>query len=184
MSAYRIAQRYAKSLIDLADDRGKTADVTADVRMLSETLRASRELRHLLQSPIVKTDAKGKVLDAVFQGRVEDETMAFIKILVQKRREAYLVDITRAFIEQYNALKDITPATLTTASKADAAFKTEVIGLLKQKFGKTNIELRSKVEESLIGGFVLQFDDKLYDSSVSSQLNEIRKELQSTTMKN
>lgn len=181
MSAFRIAQRYAKSLLDLAEERGKIEPVTEDVRMLHDVLKESRELRRLLESPIVKMEAKRKVLEAILKGRVQEETLAFINILASKRREFYLAEILQAFLDQYNEKKGITKATLTTSIPANAAFKTEVIKLLKQKFGKDNVELETQVDESLIGGFVLQFDDKLYDSSVRSQLGNVRKELQSTT---
>ena len=116
MSAYRIAQRYAKSLIDLAGERDKIAQVTADIRMINSVLDGSRELRLLLQSPIVKADKKRTVLEAVFRGRVEEETLAFIRILVSKRRESHLEEITTAFIEHYNQRMSITPALLVTAA--------------------------------------------------------------------
>ena len=152
---------------------------SAPVRIAIATF--SRELRLLLHSPIVKTDKKLTVLEAVFDGRVEEETLAFIRILVSKRRESHLEEITTAFIEHYNQRMSITPALLVTAAPANDAFKTEIIALLKRQFGKSKIELKTKLDDSLIGGFVLRFDDKLYDSSVSNQLKAILKELQSTS---
>ena len=181
MSAYRIGQRYAKSLLDFAGERDKTEKVTDDIRMLEAVINESRELRVLLHSPIVKVDQKRKVLETIFNGRVEKETLAFIMMLVSKRRESYLDEITKAFIQLHNERTNITPATLVTAAAANAALKAEVISLLKQKFGKGEVDLATGVDDSLIGGFILRFDDKLYDSSVRSQLIAIKKELQSTT---
>jgi F-type H+-transporting ATPase subunit delta len=181
MSAYRISQRYAKALLDLAEERGKTESVTGDVRMLNELLGGSRELRRLLHSPIVKMDRKLSVLEHIMKGRFEDETLAFVRILITKRRESFLHEIVRAFVDMYNERKGITLATLITPTPADNELMQEMTALIKEKFGKGSVELETKVDPSLIGGFVLRFDDKLYDSSVSTQLGEIRKELQSTT---
>lgn len=180
MSAFRIAQRYAKSLLDLAHERGKTESVTGDVRMLHGVLRESRELRSLLHSPIVKLDKKQHVMEALLNGRVEEETKAFVNILIAKRREYFLDEILKAYIDLYNERKGITSATLITSSPARNELKEEMIALLKEKFGKGNVELETQVDPSLIGGFVLRFDDKLYDSSVISQLKEIKKELQAS----
>jgi F-type H+-transporting ATPase subunit delta len=181
MSTYRISQRYAKSLLVLAEERGKLEPVTDDVRMVNEVIHESRELQLLLLSPIVKLDKKRTVMQSIFHGRVQEETLAFIRILVNKRREMYMAEIMQAFIEQYNDKMGITSATLTTPAPANAGFKAEIIALLKQRFAKSKVELDTAVDASLIGGFVLKFDDKLYDSSVSSQLKDIRKELQSST---
>ena len=69
MSSYRIASRYAKSLIDLATEQGKLDKVVEDMTYFAEVSKL-RDVAVLLKSPIIKADKKGKVLKAVFGGKM------------------------------------------------------------------------------------------------------------------
>jgi F-type H+-transporting ATPase subunit delta len=167
--------------LDLAYERGKVDAITDDMRLLNGSIDGSRELEMLLLSPIVKGTTKRQALDALLKARVQIETLAFIHILISKRREQYLGHIAMAFLDLYNERQQITPATLVTASEAGPAFKAQVVELLRRDFGKSKVELATETDESIIGGFVLRFDDKLIDSSIGTQLKSISKELQSTS---
>src|ERR1700761_7294485 len=111
----RLAARYAKSVLDLAVDRAQLDNVYNDMFLIKGTLRDSRDLVTLLRSPIIKGDKKGRILDAIFAGKISEITMAFIKLLLNKEREAYLPEIVTAFVEQYKTYKGIRTVKLTTA---------------------------------------------------------------------
>jgi F-type H+-transporting ATPase subunit delta len=64
---------------------------------------------------------------------------------------------------------------LTTAVKLETGVSTKINSLLKQQT-KAEIELHEDIDESIIGGFVLEFDEKQYDSSVVKYLQDLRKE--------
>ncbi len=176
MSVQRIASRYAKSLIDLAQERGKLERILEDVESFQQVAK-NRDFLLMLRSPVVKADTKEKVFNQLFKGKYDEMTMAFLQILLRKGREAQLADIAGEYIAQYKAIKHISTVNLVTASKlSDEAVKSIHDKLLASTSTDKNVELLTKVDESLIGGFIIEFEDKLYDASVAHKLSKMKKD--------
>lgn len=179
MSVIRIASRYAKSLIDLADERGALDEVLGDIKSFKQATE-NRDLYLLLKSPIINVSKKQQVFDALFGGKMNELTSAFFKIILNKGREAYLPEIADEFIAQYKKLKHITSVTLVTATPLGA----ETISKIKQRLVASeatddHVELLTEVDPNLIGGFVLDFGDQLYDASIAHKLEKLKKEFSS-----
>ncbi len=175
MSEYRIASRYAKSLLDLAVEKKQLEEVNKDMLMFFETVKENRDLLLMLKSPIITHDKKLAILNKLFAGKVNDLTMAIFQILTKKHREAYLAQIATEFHHQYNVKKGIEEATVTTTFPLSAALRKEFEAVVK-KITHKNVELTEKVDDSLIGGFILKIGDRQIDDSVSSKLQALRVE--------
>ncbi len=173
MSEYRIASRYAKSLLGLADEQGSLEEVNKDMLMFSELASENRDLVLMLKSPVVPHSKKLAVLNQVFDGKVHKLTMAIFQILTKKQREAYLPAIATEFHHQYNVRKGIEEATITTTFALDAALRKEFEGIVKSISGK-KVELTEKIDEEIIGGFVLKIGDRQIDDSLSSKLSALK----------
>lgn len=176
MSATRIANRYAKSLLDLAKDTEVLDTIHEEVRYLQQLVLDQRDLYLLIKSPIVSEDKKSKIFRALLEKQISELMMTFLEVVIRKKRERYLLEIFTAFIEQYNVLNHITPVQLTTAVPVNEDFAQAVVELMQKEYNKQTIELTRIVDEELVGGFVLQFEDKRLDASVSNQLEKLRKE--------
>lgn len=174
MSVTRIATRYAKSLIDLAIEQGKLEEVNADMNRLANAVK-NRDFFLFLKSPIIHADKKNAALEAISKGRVGDLTLAFVKLLVNKGRESYVPEIAAEFIEQYQRLKKITSLEVTTAAPlSDAVLADLKKKLLASGVTAENLDIETKIDPELIGGFVLEFDNKRYDASVAHKLDELK----------
>lgn len=175
MSVARIATRYAKSLFDLAQERGELEAVKKDMDFFAQVSKHS-EFRALLKSPIVKPDKKGKVFDAVFGGKIEAITEGFIKIVLAKGREEYLDEIAGAFVLQYRKFKQITTVKIVSA----VPFSQEALNKIGERLVSNGIvkgstEMESDVDPDVIGGFIMYLDDKIYDASVDYKLDQLRR---------
>lgn len=179
MSSYRIASRYAKSLLDLATERGKLEQVVEDMTFFAAVAKL-KDVALLLKSPIINADKKGKVLDAIFTGKVDPLTHSFIEIILRKGREDLLGDISNEVIQQYRVIKGISIVEVVSAEPL-AADTLEAIRkkLIESKLTRGNIQFKTAVDAGLIGGFVISFEDKLYDATVKHQLDLLRKEFSS-----
>ncbi|MEO1628415.1 MAG: ATP synthase F1 subunit delta, partial [Bacteroidota bacterium] len=176
MSVTRIASRYAKSLIDLAIEQDKLERVKGDIESFQKAID-NRDYYLLLKSPIINPSKKLSIADALFKNGFDELTMAFIRIITNKGRESYLPEIAAEFVKQYRAHKHISTVKLTTASPLTE----ETLGKIKQSLMSSsatddNVEIETTVDPSIMGGFVIEFDDKLYDSSVAHKLELLRKE--------
>jgi F-type H+-transporting ATPase subunit delta len=175
MKESRVSHRYAKSLLDLALEKGQLEPVSEDMRLVLETIRASHDLSVLLKSPVVKTDKKQEILKAIFGGQIGVITTEFLMILTRKRREGELEGIAEAFVMQYRKHKQILTAVITTASGLDDKLRAQVMEVVKQSAGGKAIELVEKTDKALLGGFVLRIGDKQVDSSVLRQIRNLER---------
>lgn len=172
----RLAGRYAKSLIDLATEQNQVQEVYNDMVFLQSACKSSREFVTLLKSPVINADKKENILKEVCKGRVGKLTGEFNRLLIVKGRESILPEIVTAFIEQYNQISGIHTVKLTTAQPASDELKNAILAKLKAETSLQKIELQTETKEELIGGFVLEFGDKLVDASVLRDLKDIQKQ--------
>ncbi|HFC00517.1 MAG TPA: ATP synthase F1 subunit delta [Phaeodactylibacter sp.] len=177
MSVTKLAGRYAKSLLDLAQEQGKLDTILGDVESFKEATN-NRDFYLMLKSPIVNATKKRNIIKAIFEEGFDKMTMAFTDIILTKGREEYLPEICEEFINQYQGLKNITSATVISA----APLKPETLEKIKNKIRSEmtdggTVEIETKVDASLLGGFVIKIGDKLYDASVASRLKKLKKEL-------
>lgn len=174
----RLAARYAKSILDLSVEKGQLETVHNDMLLLKDTCRNSHELVNLLHSPVIKADKKGKILQAIFGGKISPLTNAFITLLLHKEREGYLPEIAVAFVEQYKTYKGISTVRLTTAVPVSEDVRQAILQKLKTERNLQLVELDTDVRKELIGGFILEIGDLRMDSSVAFELNNVRKQFQ------
>ncbi len=172
----KVAGRYAKSLLGLAIDQKAETKIFEDMQLISSTTEASRELALLLRNPIVNTDKKIKIIDSLFKGKVSDITLAFLNIIISKKREYYLEDISRQFISMYKAHVGIETAFVTTPFALDDKLRSEILKIVSAE-AKGKVELVEQIDKDLIGGFVLKMNNRQVDTSIESKLREIRREL-------
>lgn len=177
MLSPKLASRYAKSLFDLSKEKNILNEVLADMNLLAETIKQSRELDLLLKSPLVKSDKKDKILGLIFKGKISDLTFTFLELLVKKGRESTLLEMANAFISKYNKLNNVAIAQLTTAVEVDKTIVDKVEKILLAIDGNKKVELETKVDSNIVGGFVLKYGDKLLDDSISRKLQLIKKEI-------
>lgn len=175
----RLASRYAKSLVDLAIEKGELENILADMQRLQRVLKISKDFINLLRSPIIKAEKKEQVVDAIIKGKVSGTTNSFVHLLIRKGRESNLQEISTAFIRQYKEYKNIYTVKLTTAASIDENLKNTIIDRIRKTSDMQNIELETIVDKDLIGGFVLEAGDKLIDASIAYELKQILREFES-----
>lgn len=176
MSATKLASRYAKSILDLAIEQNKVEQVLNDMRILNNAVDSNRDFYLMLKSPIVNGDKKMEVVLKAFHASISEITENFIGILMRKNRESYLPEIIDEFINQYNAFMEITPVKITTAQQISPEMQSTIIDKLKSTAGLKQVELSTEIDETLIGGYILQWEDKLIDNSISRGLAMMKDE--------
>lgn len=175
MKETKIANRYAKALFELAVETNKLEEVKADAELVYEVCNENKDFILMLRSPVIKPSKKVTILNGIFEKRTQDITTKFMSIITRNRREILIQDIAEQFIEIYKKYKNIISANLTTAAKIDSETKNKIIALLK-KHTNAEIDLSEFIDEKLIGGFVLTFDDKQYDASLQRQIQNLKQD--------
>lgn len=180
MSEYKVATRYAKSLIDLAEEQNQLEAIKSDMVLFVQTLRANSTLNVVLRNPIVSPSKKATILSDIFTGKVQPATLGFFKIMVAKMRSEILYDTAKEFVEQYNLKKHIVKAVIVSAVPLSDINRAEVIAVIDKATNGTAI-LEEKIDPKLIGGFILTVGDRQFDTSISSTLNKLKKDFAQKT---
>jgi len=174
MPSPRLTARYAKSLIELAVEKNQLEQVCNDMLLLQTICKSNPDFVNLLRSPIVKHDKKEAILNAITNGKVNTITSSFCNLLIRKGRESHLPEIISTFIDQYKSLKQIYTIWLTTATPISEDLKKQIISKIQSQTVMKNIDLKVKVNEALIGGFVLEMGNTLVDASILYDLHKIK----------
>lgn len=172
-----IAERYATSLFELAQEASTLEKIKADMELLIELVSENKDLKHMLVSPIIRPEKKVGVLDALLSEKVDDLTQKFYHLLANKRREKYLVGIAKAFIEKYKAYNKIITIEIRTVSKMSEPMRKQVVELLEKRRDIT-VELIEVIDPSIIGGFIVSTGNLRYDSSLTTSIKKLKKEFE------
>jgi F-type H+-transporting ATPase subunit delta len=173
MSNSIVAYRYAKSLVDLATERGVVEEVSNDMAFFIKVSEENRQFMKVMGSPIVRHDTKLKILKEVFESNVSPVTFSILKILTKKNRESLITAIADEFQKLYNQQKDIEVATVTTVEPLTDAQRTEFKEAVAKSTGKT-VQLVENTDETLIGGYILKVGDSQVDTSIRRKLNDLK----------
>ena len=175
MSELTVASRYAKSLIDLAQEQNNLEAINNDMNFFLHTLKANSQLKAVLGNPIISQSKKVQILADIFSGKVAQLSISFFNIMVNKGRGEVLYTTAQEFNNQYNIIKHITKATVVSAAPLSEANKSKLLDEVKAAIGGQVI-LDAKTDPSLIGGFVLTVGDRQVDTSIANSLKKLKKD--------
>ena len=163
--------------MELALDRNELEAIKKDILYFTDAMR-NRDLYLLLKSPIINAGKKLSIIKTVFGNKVGSTTMAFFEIIIKKGREMYLPEIAADFIGQYKLYNKISTIKITTASPLSQDAMNDIKSkLLASNITMEKLEVTEKVDPSIIGGFIIEAGDKLYDASIAHKLEEMKKNL-------
>ena len=172
----KAAARYAKSLIDLSTERNALQDMMNDMVLFEKVVDDNSELEAILKNPIVPLDKKAGILNDVFGSKVHEITKSFLKLVVNKGRAGILFETSKQFISQYQFIKGIVSAEVTSAIALTEESKAEIVALVKKEVGANEVLIKEKIDDKLIGGFILKVGDKQFDASIAGGLRKLKKE--------
>ena len=174
MSLYRIAYRYAKSLLLLAEEKKILNNISVDAELIYNTIFVSKELRSVLKSPVVKLNIKKSLLNKIFENKICQEAMNFLDFVIEKKREDILLEIFKEFLLLVDKENNVINTKVVSAVALNDETKQSIIRKFENRTGK-NIKVNYTLDPELIGGFIIKIEDTVYDASIKNQLQLLRK---------
>jgi F-type H+-transporting ATPase subunit delta len=168
-TAARLADIYARSLLDLAKESRTVEAVAADLEAVSTLLAQQPDLEAFLASPYFAEQTKRDLIREVFTGRLDRMTVNFLSVMIDHNRAAILPRILARFRQLYRAYQGYESVSVTVAqSPSQEQFQKlsrEVAEAMRVK-----IDLEVLVDPSILGGVILRHGDKMLDNSVRGRL--------------
>jgi len=175
MVSQKVSNRYALSLLSIALEKNILDKVYNDVNLLIKTFNENDELQRVIESPVIRPEMKISILGEIFSRKIDKETLRFIHFIIEKRREEILYSVAKRFTELRNKHLGIVELLVRTAFELNDDQKK----ILKKRFEKIlnkKTIMNFKVDNNLIGGFIAQVGDTVYDASMKHQLELLKKE--------
>jgi len=170
-----IAQVYARSLFQVAEDRDKVDDVREQLGQLADALAESRELELFFFSPYFSTEEKKEGLDKAVEG-ADDLVRNFLALLIENHRMPALMRVRREYDRMWREANQLLPVQVTSAIELDDAVTERIGEEIGRQTGRT-VELSTAVDPDVLGGIVLRVGNSILDASVRTRLERLRKQV-------
>ncbi|MCX6343938.1 MAG: ATP synthase F1 subunit delta [Armatimonadetes bacterium] len=176
MIGRRVVRRYASALFGAASKAGVVDLVESDLGLISYTVEASPRLMQAIASPLVPTKAKREVLQTIFSGKIQEITLNYLFLLVDKRREEAVLKTEEEFVILANEARGIVNAEVITAIEMTKEQQAALAAKLSKLTGKS-VNLQVTVDSWIKGGVIVRIGDTVIDGSIRGQLAALKETL-------
>ncbi|MFZ2539977.1 MAG: ATP synthase F1 subunit delta [Oscillospiraceae bacterium] len=176
-----VSQTYANALFETAMESNLQDEIKTQINDLCEIISNNSDYVKILSSPIVGIKEKHELVNATFNGRISDYLLNLIFVLVDNNRFAIFFDVTSAYNKLHDRKHNILRVTAVTATELSASMKDKLQNKLCE-LSKKDVVLLNEVDETLIGGVLLKYDNMEIDGSVKTKLDEIKKQVRAKTL--
>jgi F-type H+-transporting ATPase subunit delta len=171
-----VARRYAAALFAGTIRNNSLEVVQQDLGGVVNAVNTVGSLKAILAEPTITEARKAELLEKAFGGSINDQTLAFLKLLTAKRRIELLGAVNQEFVRLSREHQNVASAIATTAVPLTPDEETALIGKLAAMTGK-RIELTTAIDSSVLGGVFIRIGDTVYDGTVRGNLERLREQL-------
>ena len=170
-----IAQVYARSLFEVAEEHDKLDDVREQIGQFADALGESRDLQTFFFSPYFSTEEKKTGLASALEG-ADPVVENFLALLIENHRMPVLFRVRREFDQMWREVNKLLPVQITSAVELDSAVTEQIGDEIGRQTGRT-VELTSTVDPDVLGGLVVRVGNSIIDASIRARLEQLRKQV-------
>ena len=175
MNTGAISMRYARALLMFANEAGVAAKVYHEALTLHKSFLQVTELRRTMELPVISRSDKIRVLVQAAGGEITMQMKKFLELVLNEKREKFLIGINQAFIDLYRKQEKIRVGKLTTAVPIAPEEVDRIRQIVVQSAGGT-AEFATKVDPSIEGGFIFEINTYRLNASVADQMRRIKQQ--------
>lgn len=171
---------YGNALFELAAEQNRIDAFYEEAEGILAVLKANPDLTRMMTHPQIVKEEKLETIDTVFKGKIADETLGLMRIVIEKNHFANMEGIFHYFADRVKAYKNIGVAYVSTPVELSDEQKKAVEARLLDTTDFVSFEMHYATEPELIGGMVIRIGDRVVDSSVRTKLWNLSRELSKT----
>ena len=171
-----VASRYAEALFQVGEETDSTDKLYGELKAVVDIVKENKDFSNILRSPLVSKEEKKDLITKVFDGKLSQNMINFLKILADKDRLALLADIEKDFKVLLNEKNNILEGIVITAVPMKEEEVKELQTKLSAKYNKT-VVLENEVDKSVLGGVLVRLGNEEIDGTVKNRLDKMKEQL-------
>lgn len=169
-----VAERYGRSLFELARDEGNISQVEADLGRFEALLNESADLQRLIKSPVFSAEQQESAISAILEkAGIAGLAGNLLRVAANNRRLFAVPGMIAAFRVLAADARGETSADVTTAHALTAEQEKELKAALKLVASK-DVSINVTVDPSLLGGLVVKMGSRQIDTSLKTKLASLK----------
>jgi F-type H+-transporting ATPase subunit O len=170
---------YASALYIAAVKANAVEKVDAELSQFVESVKGSALTSQFIKDISVKKDVRVKAInDIATEAKYSDVTKSFLVLLAENGRLKYVDTIAKRFAELAMAYKGEVKAIVTTVLPLPAEEENALKQTIQEMLGSgKTIKLEQKIDPSILGGLVIEFNQKLFDMSIRTRAQQMERSL-------
>jgi len=170
-----ISQRYALALYELSKEKNATEEFVSNMNTFMKIFNSNKELKNFVKNPTYSIKKQKIIFEKILTLMNFNKIVKnFFSILIVKKRIFFLDRIVEEFLKLISLKRGEISGSLISSKKID---EKTVLGIEREisENIKRPIKLKSKIDESLIGGIVIQIGSLMIDTSIKNKLQKYKK---------
>ncbi len=172
----KIAKKYSTALINAAVEENKVDKTYQDLLFINETIKTNSQLSAFLYNPVIRPEDKCDAVKQLFSSHIEKTSLDFILMLIENRRLNVIEEIVNQYSIAYNKHMNIIKPQIISAIELNEEQKNRIINKLETKLNKKIIP-EYQVVPDIIGGLIVEIEDKTIDCSIKTKFEVMKKQL-------
>lgn len=172
MAELTVEITYGKALFEAAADRNKVDAILEELTEISAIFQQNPDFYEFFSTPVISEQEKKLVVEQIFEGRISQETLNFLRVLIDKRRMTSFQRIVKAYQKLINENHGISLGTIFSVEPLTdmqlSSFEEKTAKLLRK-----NVKLVNKIDAYLLGGIKIFIEGKVIDASIRKQLQNL-----------
>ena len=171
-----LAKRYSEALTEVAKNKNELDTVWTDLQTVEESITSVKEMANFLSHPVIPVFEKKDMVKSVFEGKINNDVLNLLYILLEKNKINLLSTILYCFEESMDEAKNILKVGVVSAVEIDEDLKHKLQEKLENKLNKL-VKFDFETKPEIIAGVVLKIQDKVIDGSMAAKLESFKKAL-------
>jgi len=173
-----IAQVYARSLFEVAEEQSKLDVVKEQLGQFADALDGTRELSIYFFSPYFSTQEKTEGLGRLLEG-VDPIVENFLELLIENHRMPVIFRLRREYDVLWEKENQLLPVTVTSAVTLDEATVQSIGDAIGKQTGQ-KVQLTANVDPDVLGGLIVRVGNSILDASIRNRLENLRRSVASS----
>ena len=166
-------QGYAQAILAIASAESNAAQIEDEIYRFSQVLQSSEELKSTLSDASIPSTRRQQIVEDLLDGQVTQTTVALVSMIVAAGMGGDIKAIADKVVGLGAESRDKAVAEVYSVVDLSSDQQQRLAAALKSATGK-DVEMKVIIDESVMGGLLVQIEDEVIDGTVRTRLKQLR----------